>query len=964
LAGPSAFGALLRSLRVAAGLTQEELAEGARLSVRSVSDLERGVNQTARKETARLLANALRLVGDARTEFEAVARGGQPAPAKPDFDGGHALISAGAASATRTLPRDIASYTGRGEALAALAASASGGGVVGIHAIGGMAGVGKTAFAVHAAHLLAGQFPDGQLFLPLHGHTPAQRPVDPAEALASLLLTAGVDAARIPPGLENRAARWRDYLAGKRILLVLDDAVSSEQVQPLLPGGNSALVLITSRRHLTALDDAQAISLDTLPPGEAAELLVRLAGRPGLRPQDDGVRELVRRGGYLPLAVGMLARQLHHHPAWTIADLTDEMSAARNRLDVLETENLSVAAAFDLSYSELTGEQQRMFRYLGLHLGADFDVHAAAALADDDLTAARRTLTTLYDHYLLTELAHGRYRMHDLIREYASRAAEASLVTDKDAARRRLLDYYLHTARAADGKLGAHLGAVPAPPPTRPAFAPVFADRDAAVAWMTAERLNLHAAAETAAAAGQTAYVVDAAVTMQRFLSAHGYWNQAIALDEAAVRYAADDGDRFRQACALTLLGSAHQAAGDNTAAADSLDQALRLFTDLGDRLGQAEALMNIGAVQRNLAELPAAIASQRAALTLYREAGHAEGEAASLHHLGQAQLTGGDQPAAMASFQEAVDLGRRTGNVTTEAHALSSMGLAYRRTGQHAAAIACARQALDLARRLGERYMSLAALNNIGISQMETGENRAAVDTFTQVLREAEELGARHAQASALNNLGQAHLALADYEIAAASARRALAIHRELGRRREQALALGVLGLVQRETGDPAAEASFAETLRICRETGDRLSEAETLNNMAELPGPAQTQRAYASEALAIARDIAARQEEARALGLIGLSYLAAADTTEAAPDTTEASGDAAEAARLLRESLALYQQVDVPVPDRIQQALRTSLCARRRVVPCHRACRPPEVRPPGGPLHHFPGPCTSTRE
>jgi tetratricopeptide (TPR) repeat protein len=209
---------------------------------------------------------------------------------------------------------------------------------------------------------------------------------------------------------------------------------------------------------------------------------------------------------------------------------------------------------------------------------------------------------------------------------------------------------------------------------------------------------------------------------------------------------------------------------------------------------------------------------------------------------------------------------------------------------------------------------MSLAALNNIGISQMETGENRAAVDTFTQVLREAEELDARHAQASALTNLGQAHLALADYEIAASSARRALAIHRELGRRREQALALGVLGLVQRETGDPAAEASFAETLLICRETGDRLSEAETLNNMAEMPGPAQTQRAYASEALAIARDIAARQEEARALGLIGLSYLAAADT--------------AEAARLLRESLALYQQVDVPVPDRIRQALRTSLC------------------------------------
>ena len=191
--------------------------------------------------------------------------------------------------------------------------------VVGIHAIGGMAGIGKTAFAVHAAHRLAGRFPGGQIFLPLHGHTPGQQPVDPADALASLLLTMGVPAGQIPAGMEARMALWRDRLAEKQLLLILDDAVDSEQVRPLLPGTGGSVVLVTSRRHLSALEDATAISLDTLAPEAAAGLLVRLAGRPGLTQDDPAVGEMIRLCGYLPLAIGMVARQLHHHPAWTAA---------------------------------------------------------------------------------------------------------------------------------------------------------------------------------------------------------------------------------------------------------------------------------------------------------------------------------------------------------------------------------------------------------------------------------------------------------------------------------------------------------------------------------------------------------------------------------------------------------------------------------------------------------------------
>jgi transcriptional regulator with XRE-family HTH domain len=391
---PAGFASLLRRLRREARLTQEELAEAAGVSVRAVSYLERGVVTSPQRETVRLLADALGLIGPARAGFEAAARG-RAAPG-------------GVAAATRTLPRDIAAFTGRQRELAQLAEVVAGtGGVVGIHAIGGMAGVGKTAFAVHTAHQLADRSPGGQIFLPLHGHTPGQQPVDPEDALASLLLTAGEAPAQIPPGLEARMALWRDRLAGQQLLLVLDDAASSEQVLPLLPGAGSSLVLVTSRRHLTALEDATAVSLDTLPPDEAAGLLVRLAGRAGLSPPDPGVRQITGLCGFLPLAIGMVARQLHHHPAWSVAGRADELAAARNRLGLMAAENVSVAAAFDLSYETLTGDQQRLFRRLGLHPGAEVDGYAAAALDGSDLEAARRGLETLYDQYLLAEPAEG-----------------------------------------------------------------------------------------------------------------------------------------------------------------------------------------------------------------------------------------------------------------------------------------------------------------------------------------------------------------------------------------------------------------------------------------------------------------------------------------------------------------------------------------------------------------------------
>jgi hypothetical protein len=533
---------------------------------------------TPHRDTVRLLADALHLDGPARVQFEASTRG----RSVPGRAGGGGL-----AAATRTLPRDVASVTGRRQELQELADTAAGaGGVVSIQAIGGMAGIGKTAFAAHAAHQLADRFPGGQIFLALHGHTPGHQRVGPGDALAILLLTIGVPAAQIPADLEARMALWRDQVAGRHLLLILDDAADSEQIRPLLPGAGGSLVLVTSRRRLTALEDATAISLDILAPGEAAGLLVRLAVRPGLSPADPAVREITRLCGCLPLAIGMLARQLHHHPAWSVAGRAAELAAAVNRLELLATENVSVTAAFDLSYTDLTPEQQRLFRRLGLHPGAEIDAYAAAALDGIGLAIARRGLEALYDQYLLTEPATGRYRMHDLIRDHArALASHFDPDDDRDQATGRLLDYYQHAATRAGALLARQARAAPAAAAdTTPTAVPALADWEQALAWARAERANLLACLDRVTAAGQHARVIALTAGLAGLLWNDGPWDQAIIRHTTAVQAARHLGDRPAQAYTLYDLGGVRAMTGDYPGAARDLQEALGISRGLGDR--------------------------------------------------------------------------------------------------------------------------------------------------------------------------------------------------------------------------------------------------------------------------------------------------------------------------------------------------------------------------------------------
>ena len=495
---PVTFAGVLRRLRTGVQLTQEELARVAGLSVRAVSDLERGVATTPHRDTVRLLADALQLIGPVRAEFEAAARG----PACPAE-----TAAGGVAAATRTLPRDVASFTGRHEELRELVDAAAGADrVVSIYAIGGMAGVGKTAFAVHAAHRLAERFPAGQIFLPLHGHTPGQQPVDPGDALASLLLTIGVPAGQIPLGLEARTALWRDQLVSLRLLLVLDNAVGSEQVQPLLPGAGDSLVLVTSRRHLTALEDATAISLDTLAPGEAAALLVRLAARPGLSLDDAAVGEdhpALR----LPAAGHRDACQAVAPPPGLVAGRAGRRACRGTRPAGADGHGERVGRRrVRLVVLDLAADQQLLFRRLGLHPGTE-----STATLPPPWTAPAWPPPAAAWRFSTTSTA-GRGRPGPVPHARPDPAACAhpgrpSRLRARSGAGHSGCSNYQHTAALAESLLARRtVPALPAGTTSTPV--PVLADREQALAWARAERASLLACLDHAVAGGQHARVV------------------------------------------------------------------------------------------------------------------------------------------------------------------------------------------------------------------------------------------------------------------------------------------------------------------------------------------------------------------------------------------------------------------------------------------------------------------------
>ena len=666
----------------------------------------------------------------------AAARAAPPPPASP--------------RRANFLPYDTPDFAGRARELDRLAPAAGGDGDSGrltVVAVDGMAGIGKTALAVHAAHRLASRFPDGQLFVDLQAHTAGRPPVEPAAALEILLRQLGIPAEQIPAPLAERSARWRAELAGRRVLAVLDNAAGTEQVAPLLPGASGSLVLITSRRRLTGLDGARVLAMDALPPAAAAELFGRIVGeRAAAEPA--AVEDVLGLCGFLPLAVRIAAARLQHRPQWTVAYLAGRLRDQHRRLAELATGERSVGAAFTLSYQNVGAPRRRLFRLLGLHPGRDFEAPAAAALAGITARDAEDLLEDLLDAHLLVQREPRRYTFHDLLREHARAMAAADEPGPARAeAAGRLADHYLHTAGTAIDLLYPHSAHLRARIPAPPGAAPPLADAAQAAAWLEAERANLLA---VAAEPGRPAVTGLLASTLWRYLYGRAHY------DEAAVLHAG------------ALAAARHSA----------------------DPVAQAQALVDLGRVAWRRGRYAEAAAYSREALTVSRAAGDRRGEARAHNNLGDVDLRQGAPAAAHAHFAAALELWRGLGDRLGEATGLINVGLARRAQGSVAAAIGHHRQALGLYRELAYPGGEAMALGCLGADLHGLGRFAEARDHYRQALSRHRALGNRGDEAETLNGLGEAACALADHDGAARDHAAALALAVDVGDRPEEARA------------------------------------------------------------------------------------------------------------------------------------------------------------------------------
>jgi tetratricopeptide (TPR) repeat protein/transcriptional regulator with XRE-family HTH domain len=620
---------------------------------------------------------------------------------------------AGAAPPPRRndLPADLIDFTAREAECAQVEELLRATGAV---AVDGMAGVGKTSLAVHVAHRLAAAYPDGGLYVDLHGYTPGQEPLDPHTALGRLL--GALDVAQPPAGAEERAALWRSELSRRRALVVLDNAVDADQVRPLLPGAGKSAVLVTSRTRLVSLDGVPPVSLTPLADGAAADLFGRAAGLPDT--DDDAVGQVLRRCGGLPLALRMAGARLRHRPGWTVAVLAERLGAGDGRLD----------AVFGMSLQQLDTGQRRVFRLLGVLPGVDFDDEVVGALADLPRGQADAVLEELVDAHLVQELAPGRYRTHDLLRRYAADLA-AGEEPHAEAALRRVLDLQLARALATDRVL---------PAPHRPHPEP--GDPAQAMAWFDLEYVNLVACFDAAVRLGADEVVAELPLTMRVWFFRHRGTDDQLRMLDAAATAAGRLGRHRQRAALLSDLGFVRATAGRLAEALAAYELAERAEPDAETAAGLA---LRLGFVRRDLGELDAARAHFRRAAELFAELGQRGGQAQALAfdgwvtlHLGRrdeavelaraavaladgpARITGlttlgvalapADPTESLRTLREALALAEQSRLPQNQAWCHHCLGLALRATGSLEDAIDHHRRALELLEPLAEAQLEI----------------------------------------------------------------------------------------------------------------------------------------------------------------------------------------------------------------------------------------------------------------
>jgi DNA-binding SARP family transcriptional activator/tetratricopeptide (TPR) repeat protein len=653
------------------------------------------------------------------------------------------------------LPSAVPGFAGRAAELASLNAAlaqaereySAGAPAIVITAVSGTAGVGKTALAVHWAHQVAARFPDGQLYVNLNGFGPGGQPVEPGEAVRGFLAGLGVAPAEIPAGGPAQAALYRSLLAGKRVLVVLDNARDAGQVRPLLPGSPGCLAIVTSRNDLAGLvaaEGAHPVSLDLLTTAEASDMLARRLGEARLASEPAAVSEIIARCARLPLALSVAAARAAARPGFPLAAIAAGLRGTTAALDPFGGTDLTtdVRAVFSWSCRLLTADAARLFALLGLHPGPDISVPAAASLAAIPRGHAEALLAELAAAHLLSEQGPGRYTAHDLLRAFAAEQVH-SLVPDDDqaAARRRVLDHYLHTAFAAARLLKPERDPIDLAGPSPGTVAEDLGTRDSAQAWFTAEHQVLLACISASAADGLDRHVWQLAWTVKTYLYRGGYWHEQMQTERAAADAARRDGDLRGLGPALFSLGEACERLNRLEEAETHYRGALEAYSAAGDLSGEADICLGMAELADHQHRHADALEYSRRALDTFRLAGDAVGQAFALSGVGWSYALLGEYHQALTFCREALELMPGLGLREGEAGTWNSLGYVHHGLADYQQAAGCYQRALDLYRGLGDRYFEARALTSLGDVHLSAGDSGAARRAWAQALRILEEI-------------------------------------------------------------------------------------------------------------------------------------------------------------------------------------------------------------------------------
>lgn len=705
------------------------------------------------RETRALLLDELGLEPgpQLRALHEAVLRDDERLnrPGRYDFEP-DPTAAADPVTVPRQLPADVAGFTGRDEALRELDAMrdrGAGTGPARVAVITGSAGVGKTSLAVHWAHRAADRFPDGQLHVNLRGFDPSGPPTSPSQAVRGFLDALGVPSARVPADLAEQTGLYRSLLAGRRMLLVLDNARDADQVRPLLPGTAGCMVLVTSRNQLSGLvaaEGARPVSLAMFTAVEARQLMTHRLGDTAVARESRAVKDVVARCGGLPLALAIVAARAASSPALPLAALAAELAEGRDNLDAFSGDDAAtdLRAVFSWSYRQLSDGGARMFRLLGLHPGPDVSLAAAASTAGLPLRQARPLLAELTRAHLAVEHSPGRFLLHDLMRAYA-----AELVADHDPepvrflALRRAYDHYLHTANSATLMVYPHRHRIAILPCDEHVTPEEHADRDAAYAWFAAEHQVLLAVIRQAYELGCDGHTWQLAWTLITYFDRQGHWLDQAATQRTALDAALRSGDVTGQAHVYHGLGVSSTWLERYDEAQQHYDRAMALFAESGDAASQANTLLALTWLGERTTRYADAFAWAERAYRLHRTTGDRSGQAKALNTMGWFQTLLGDHAAAITVCTEALALHQEVGDLAGQWETWDSLGHAHHHLGDHEQAVIGFGNALELVRQTRDRYWEAVIADHLADAHLARGEADTADGLWRDAVRILDEL-------------------------------------------------------------------------------------------------------------------------------------------------------------------------------------------------------------------------------